>query len=108
MRKVLSDDFVGTVSLNLLRAFVPADDSAEWIEHENGVILDFLHQQPETFLSLPQFLVGLLPFRDIADRSHDRRTIRALPWAQTDFDWKRAPILASPVQYETYSHGTVG
>src|SRR6185312_3909993 len=43
--KVLPDDFLGSVTLDLLRTFVPAHNLSAEIEHEDGVVLDFLHHQ---------------------------------------------------------------
>src|ERR1700687_5333718 len=67
-RKVLSNDLLGSVALDLLRAFVPAQNDSRGIKHENRIVFDFFHQRPQTLLALPQGLFRSLALSHIADR----------------------------------------
>ena len=51
-REMLADDLGGGVALDALRAGVPARDAALGIEHEDGVVDDALHHQPEAPLAV--------------------------------------------------------
>ena len=42
--EMLTDDLIGGISLDALRAGVPVGDDPVWIEHVNGVIDDTLYQ----------------------------------------------------------------
>ena len=44
-REMLSDDLVGAVALDALGADVPGADAAVHVQHEDGVVLDALHQE---------------------------------------------------------------
>ena len=54
--EVLADDLVGGVALAALCPAVPADDVPARIEHEDGVVLDRLDEQPEAFLAAAELL----------------------------------------------------
>src|SRR5690606_32180414 len=49
--KGAADDLVAGVSLDSLRAFVPAGNPAGGIKHEDSVVPDALDQQPEAFIA---------------------------------------------------------
>ena len=52
--EVLADDLVGLVALDPLGPGVPGGDVALRVEHEDGVVLDALDQQPEPLLAQPR------------------------------------------------------
>src|SRR5439155_9925985 len=59
--KVLAQDLLRAVTLDALRAGVPARDAALRIEQENAVVLHAVDQQPEPLLAfLERILVALL------------------------------------------------
>src|SRR5262245_777662 len=59
---MLTDDLVGGIALDALRARVPVADDAVGIEHEHGVVADALDQQLEpTLRLLPLFGLGNEP-----------------------------------------------
>ena len=50
-----AEDFVALVSLGPFSTRIPVDDVAARIEHEDCVIRDAFHQQPEPSLGVFQF-----------------------------------------------------
>src|SRR5215203_4268881 len=54
-REMLADDLRDLVALYALGAFVPAYDASVGAEHEDGVITNAFHQDPEALLALAQF-----------------------------------------------------
>ena len=64
--EVLPDDLAAGVARDPLRAGVPAGDVALGIEHEDRVVADGLHEEPEPFLALPQGLLRLAVGGDVA------------------------------------------
>src|SRR5262245_3522679 len=56
-REVLSDDLFGAITLDVFGSAVPRRDSSLWIEHEDRVILDSLHQQLELLFAPAQGLM---------------------------------------------------
>src|SRR5215208_5271249 len=56
-REVLSDDLLGLIALDALGAWIPGGDVPFGVEHEDGVVLDALHQEPEALLALPENLL---------------------------------------------------
>jgi hypothetical protein len=42
---VLTDDFISVVALEELRARLATGHMARWIRHEDGLLLDAIHQQ---------------------------------------------------------------
>jgi len=63
-RQMLADDLLGAVALEALRAGVPTGDPPRQIQHEDGVISDPFHQQPEAPFALPQAFLGTSMFLD--------------------------------------------
>jgi len=61
-REMAADDFLGRVTLDALRAAIPAGYIALGIEHEDGVVLDSINQQPE--------LLSLFAFRFVRQSRH--------------------------------------
>ena len=105
--KVLPDDFLGSVPLDFLRTFVPAHNLPAGIEHEDGVVLDFLHHQTKTFLTLPQGLFRPLAFGHITNRCRDQNIAALIvQWTEADFHGKGAAVFTSSKQLETAAHGT--
>jgi hypothetical protein len=58
--EMLSDDLVGTITLDAFRAGVPVGDLAFGIEHEDSVVGDALDEQPEPALGIEEGLLRLL------------------------------------------------
>ncbi len=49
---MLADDLRGRIALDPLGAGVPGGNAAVRIEHEDGIVLDAVHQQPESFFAM--------------------------------------------------------
>ncbi len=64
--EVQADDLVGGIALDPLSAGVPVRDHAVGIEHDQGAVVDALHEHPELALALQQRLLGGLPLGDVA------------------------------------------
>jgi hypothetical protein len=56
---MLTDDLPRLVPLDAPGPEVPGGDISFGIDHEDGVVLYPLHQQPEALLALPQTVCGL-------------------------------------------------
>src|SRR5580704_12130217 len=73
--KMLANNFVAAVALYFLGAFVPTADGSLGIQHEDGVILYFLHQQTKTLFAQPLRLFSRLAFGNVADGGGNQQTI---------------------------------
>ncbi len=95
--EVLADDFVGGVALDLLGAGVPVRHDALGIQHEDGVVGDPLHEQPETALALQ---CGEHRFALCGDVTRDLREADELSVGSDRIDDDHGPetaaILAKP------------
>jgi hypothetical protein len=58
-REVLSDDLLGLVALDAPGPQVPGGDVPLCVEHEDGVVLYTLHQEPEALLALQEQFLDL-------------------------------------------------
>jgi len=65
------DDFFGPVSLQSFGAIVPADYVPKRIQVDDGVFLNALNQQPESFLTLALSLFRLFAIRNIFKSNAD-------------------------------------
>jgi hypothetical protein len=59
--KVLPDDFGSFVTFGSLGSCIPAGDPTIGFEHEHGVVLHTLNEQPEGFFSLVRVCFGQEP-----------------------------------------------
>src|SRR3712207_4837544 len=66
-RKILADNLLRLVALHALCRIVPAGDTSIWIEHEDSVVLDPLHHEPEALLAAPELLLRPLAFDCVAN-----------------------------------------
>src|ERR1051326_122315 len=55
--EMATDDFVRFIPFDSPRAFIPRRDVSCRVEHEDGVVLHALDDQPVPLLALPQFLL---------------------------------------------------
>ena len=69
--QVRPDDFVGPIAQQPFGAAIPTGDLSGGIEHENRVVLDPLHEQTETLLTLVQRLFHPLAFADVTEGQHN-------------------------------------
>src|SRR5205823_9708445 len=65
-REVSSDDFARLVSVDALRAVVPADDVAARVEHEDAVIPHALNNETKALLVQPELLGRGAALREVA------------------------------------------
>src|SRR5207248_7503017 len=65
-REVAADDLVGPVSLQPLGPGVPAGDPAVGVEHEDGVVLSTVDEEPEPLFALAGGLLASPTFGEIA------------------------------------------
>ena len=61
-----ADDFVGMVTLDAFRARIPAGDDTVWIEHEERIVGDATHEEPQLPLAFGQRLPRRFTFGDVA------------------------------------------
>ena len=65
-RKMLAHDFVGTIARDLFGARIPADHQPVRIEHVERVVMDARDHQPQLLVALPERLLFLPLFADVA------------------------------------------
>ena len=66
LREMRADDFIGGVSLDVLRALVPGRHTAIRIEHEYRVIAHALDERAESRFARAHRFFGLAPLRQVA------------------------------------------
>src|SRR6267142_1408601 len=65
-REVISDNFLGCVPFDAVRAEIPVRHNAFWVEHVNGVVGNTLHQQFELLLALLERFLSNFAFGQVA------------------------------------------
>jgi hypothetical protein len=85
-REVLPDDLLGPVALDPFGPRVPGGDVALRVEHEDGVIEDAFHQEPEPLLAPTKGLLGPLPLRQISGDFREAHQIAPLAPQRRDDD----------------------
>jgi len=101
---VLADNFVRSISFDALRSLIPACDPAVRVEHEDGVVLDALNEEPEAFLGSVQSLLRAFPVRDIADDRDCKRLSAGLKRAKHNIYRELSAVLAETIQFESCTH----
>src|SRR5580700_470499 len=103
---MLSDDLIGTITLDPLRSHVPSGNFTSRIEHENRVIVCVLHKQAKALLSLTQRRFRLLLGGNVPDdRQHDR-TLRRIDRAEHDIHGELCSVLTAPKELQPRTHRT--
>src|SRR6267378_7826860 len=76
--EMLTEDLLRGVSFDALRAGIPARDAPLGVQHEDGVVLNTLRQQPEGLFAATQRVLHFLALRQVAGhlREPDDRAIR--------------------------------
>src|SRR6185295_19396403 len=98
LAEVLADDLRGAVALDPLGAGVPGENVAVGIEHENGVVLDALHQKAKALIALSKRLLamgGLGHVCGIEALIGGKRCARAY---SPDARVKASPVSRAPLQ----------
>ncbi len=82
-----ADNLCRPIALNLLCTGIPSLDTAFRVEHEDRVVLDFLHHQPEPLFTFPQRLCRLFTLGDVADEANKQAPATLGKFAKRDFQW---------------------
>src|SRR5262245_44249083 len=95
---MLTDDLLGSIALDALRACIPREDITICIQHEDGIVAHVLDQQPKAFFALTQAFLVVATVGEIAGHFREPAQRAALVPNRGDDDVgpEHGPVLPYP------------